>query len=99
MRQIHNLFVSSVAQHRTDAARAKLVDAGAGGFNHHQRDTLRHQLLTQQAADAAKTDQQRMVADIHRDLLLIFRCLFQRLLFEGFGLLEIFLQQGKQDRV
>ena len=29
MRQIHNLFVSRVAQHRADAALAKLVDASA----------------------------------------------------------------------
>ena len=40
-----------------------------------------------------------MVADIHRDLFLFFCRLFQRQLFEGFGLLEIFLQQGKQYRV
>ena len=99
MRQIHNLFVSRVAQHRADAALAKLVDASAGGFNHYQGDPLGHQLLTEQAADAAKTDQQRVVADIYGDLFLLLNRFFQGLLFEGFGLLEIFLQQGKQYRV
>ena len=40
-----------------------------------------------------------MVADIDRHLLLVFQHLFQGLLVEGFGFIEIFLQQGKQHRV
>ncbi|SQC42800.1 Uncharacterised protein [Klebsiella pneumoniae] len=32
-------------------------------------------------------------------LLLVFQDLFQRLLVEGFGFIEIFFQQGKQHRV
>ena len=40
-----------------------------------------------------------MVANIHWDLLLFFDCLFLRLLFQRFGLRQIFLQQRKQDRV
>ena len=41
----------------------------------------------------------RVIAEIHRDLLLFFNRLFQRLLFQGFRFIEIFFQHRKQHRV
>ncbi len=40
-----------------------------------------------------------MIANIHRDLLLFFDGLFERLLFKGFRFIEIFFQQREQHRV
>ena len=99
MRQRHNLFVGGITQYRANAALAQFVHAGTGGFNHHQRNPLRHQLLAEQAADATVANQQRVVTDIYRNLFFIFQRLFQGLFLKRFRFLEVFLQHGEQHRI
>ncbi|CAH0313588.1 hypothetical protein SRABI106_04120 [Rahnella aquatilis] len=88
-----------MAEHRTNALIAQRLDTRTRIFNHHQRDPRSLKFLAEQTADASVTHQQCVIAQIERDLLLVFNRFFNALVFDGFRFRQIFFQQREQQRV